>query len=50
MGACNETGKTAYSRDRFEIDFGMVGRRLSLVAIVIKIMLTKMQLIVVQFI
>ena len=41
MGACNETGKTAYSRDRFEIDFGMVGRRLSLVATVIKIMLTK---------
>ena len=38
MGACNETGKTAYSRDRFEIDFGMVGRRLSLVAIVIMLL------------
>ena len=34
-GACNETGKTAYSRARFEIDFAMVGRRLSLIPTVI---------------
>ena len=39
-GACIETGKTAYSRARFEIDFAMVGRRLSLVATVMKIMIT----------
>ncbi len=45
-GACNETGKTAYSRARFEIDFAMVGRRLSLIPTVIKIMLTKIQLVV----
>ena len=45
-GACNETGKTAYSTARFEIDFAMVGRRLSLIPTVIKIMLTKIQLVV----
>ena len=44
--ACNETGKTAYARARFEINFAMVGRCLSLIPTVIKIMLTKIQLVV----